>query len=182
MIGQRRREAQVAHHADLVGRVGSEVTQHTEHLRRDVHRPHEEAGEDLRTERVERELERRDDPEVPAAAAQTPEQVGILVGARDEELAVGGDDVARQEAVDREPELAHQVADPTAERQPGDTGVADDATGRRQAERLALTIEVLVEAAPSRRMVRATGSTRDPVIAERSITMPSSHRACPATA
>ena len=94
--GQRRREAQVAHDADLVGRVGGEVTQHAQHLRRDVHRPHEQAGQDLRTERVERELERRDDPEVPAATAETPEQVGVLVGARDEELAVGGDDVARQ--------------------------------------------------------------------------------------
>ena len=31
---------------------------------------------------------------------------------------------------------------------PGDAGVADDPAGSREAERLALTIEVLVEAAP----------------------------------
>ncbi len=83
-------------------------------------------GQHVRAERVELELERRDDPEVAAAAAQTPEQVGVLLLARDHELAVGGDDVTRAQVVDREAELAHQVADATAERQPRDAGVADD--------------------------------------------------------
>ena len=148
--GQRRREPQVAHDADLVRRVCCEVTQHTQHLRRDVHWPDEQAGEDLRTERVEREFERRDDPEVSATTAKTPEQVGIFVGAGDEKVAVGGDDVARREAVDRQAELAHEVPDPATECQSGNPGVADDPSCRGEPERLALTIEVLVETAALR--------------------------------
>ena len=53
--------------------------------------------------------------------------------------------------VDRQAHLAHQVADPAAERQPGDAGVADVAAGHRQPEGLALPVDVGVERAALRR-------------------------------
>ena len=55
------------------------------------------------------------DAEVPAAAPDRPEEVRLVVGVDSMELPVGGDDVGRQEAVDRQPVLADEVADPTAE-------------------------------------------------------------------
>ena len=52
-------------------------------------------------DRVELDLERGDDPEVAAAAAQRPEQVGLVVGVDAAELAVGGDELDRGDAVRR---------------------------------------------------------------------------------
>ena len=43
---------------------------------------HDEAGEHLGTHRVQRELERGHDAEVAATAADAPEQIGVLLGAR----------------------------------------------------------------------------------------------------
>jgi hypothetical protein len=93
------------------------------------------------------ELERGDDPEVAAPAAQAPEEVGVLLLARNDELTVGGDDIAREQVVDREAELPHHVADASAERQAGDSRVADDAAGDTEPERLALAIDVRIETA-----------------------------------
>ena len=83
-------------------------------------------------ERLEPELERGRDPEVPAGAAQAPEELGLLGLGRADEPAVGGDELDGGQVVDREPEVALEAADSPAERQPGDAGVADDArSGRR---------------------------------------------------
>ena len=111
-----------------------------------VHRPREHSRQHVGADRVELELERRDDPEVAAAAPETPEQVGVLLLARDHELAVGGDDVARAQVVDREAVLPHQVADAAAERETSDAGVADDPAGDAKPEHLALAVDVVVEA------------------------------------
>ena len=92
------------------------------------------------------ELERCDDPEVATAAAQAPEEVRVLVLARDDEVAVGRDDVAGAQVVDRETELPHQVADAATEGQAPDAGVADDAAGDREPECLALAVDMVVEA------------------------------------
>ena len=72
---------------------------------------------------AEREL--RDDAEVPTAAAQRPEQVGVLLRARPHDAAVGKDDLGGDERVDREAVRAHQPADAAAEREPADAGVGD---------------------------------------------------------
>ena len=53
----------------------------------------DEAGQDLRAHRVEPELERGHDAEVAAAAPEPPEEVGLVLLARVEELAVGRHDV-----------------------------------------------------------------------------------------
>ena len=75
---------------------------------------------------VAAEGERGDDAEVPAAAAQRPEQVGVVVGAGGDEGAVGEHDIGREQVVDREPEAAGQVADAAAERQAGHAGCGDE--------------------------------------------------------
>ena len=77
-------------------------------------------------ERMQPELERGRDPEVRARAAQAPEEVGVLVLARPDEPAVGGDELDGEQAVDRQAELALQAAHPAAEREAGDAGVRDD--------------------------------------------------------
>ena len=66
---KRRRQAQIAHDADLVRRIGDEVAQEPEHPGCLVHRPGEQAGQHGRAEGMQLELERRDDAEVAATAA-----------------------------------------------------------------------------------------------------------------
>jgi len=48
-----------------------------QHLRRALPREEEDAGVDVR-DRVELELERRDDAEVPAGAPECPEELGLV--------------------------------------------------------------------------------------------------------
>ena len=91
---------------------------------------------------MEAELERGDHAEVAAAASQRPEQVGVLVLGRPQQLAVGRYDVDSEEVVDREAVLAHQPADATAQGQPGDSGVAHDSAGGGQTVRLRLVVDV----------------------------------------
>ena len=54
----------------------------------------------------ERGTERGDDAEVAAAAAQRPEQIGVLVRARGDRAAVGQHHVGLEQVVDRQPVLA----------------------------------------------------------------------------
>jgi hypothetical protein len=76
---------------------------------------------------MEAHLERGRDAEVAAAAAQRPEEVGVLVGARGDDRAVGRDDLGPEQAVGREAMLAREPPHTAAER------VAGDADGRRRA-------------------------------------------------
>ena len=73
------------------------------------------------------ELEARRDAEVRARAAQAPEQLRLLVRGRPDEAPVGGHELDRPKAVDRQPEPPLEPADAATERQPGDARVADDA-------------------------------------------------------
>ena len=81
---------------------------------------------------VQAEQERRDDAEVAAAAADRPVQVGVLVRARADALAVREHELGLEQVVDREPEGARQVPETAAEREPADAGGRDDAAGGRQ--------------------------------------------------
>ena len=92
---------------------------------------------------VEPIVEAGHDAEVAAATADRPEQVGMVVGVDLEEPAVGGHDLGAEQVVDRQPELADEIADAAAERDPADadrTGVAEPgrqavlADGRRVLE------------------------------------------------
>ncbi len=126
-------------------------------------------------DRVEPVAEAGRDPEVAAAAAERPEEVGVLRFGRRQQPAVGGDDVDRQQVVDRHPVLAHQPAHPAAERQPGDADGRHVAARRRQpvdrgCERC--TRPRSGRLPPRRRAAR--GSTSSRFMRERSRTSPSS--------
>ena len=98
---------------------------------------------------VQGELERGDDAEVPAAAAQRPEQVLVLVLARDEDAAVGGDHLGAHEVVARQAAAAREVADAPAQRQTAHAGGRDDAPGRGEAEGVGGVVEVAPRGAAS---------------------------------
>ena len=100
-------------------------------------RRHEQRAAEDHPDRIEAELEAGHDAEVAAAAADGPEQVGVLLLARGDEPALGGDDLDRDERIDGQAVLAHQPADAATERQAGQAdaaGVAERASrgrGRR---------------------------------------------------
>jgi hypothetical protein len=100
------------------------------------------AGENQRADRVQAVLQRGHHAEVAAAAPQPPEQVGVLVLAGGDELAIGGDHVGRQQVVAGQAALAQQPADPAAEGEAGDAGAGHQAAGDGQAERLGLVVEL----------------------------------------
>jgi hypothetical protein len=91
--------------------------------------PEDGPGQDGWPDGVKVELERGDHAEVTAAASQRPEQIGVLVLGRPQQLAVRRHDVNREEVVDRQAVLAHQPADATAEGEPGNAGVAHYSAG-----------------------------------------------------
>ena len=124
----RRRGGEVGEEAQDLGGIG-EVVDHA-------------AGDDLRAHGMQPVLQRGDDPEVPAAAAQAPEQVGVLVGARRHPLAVGGDDLRGEQVVARGPVLAGDPAEPAAEGQPGHAGERDVAGRGGEAEGLRRPVDV----------------------------------------
>jgi hypothetical protein len=104
--------------------------------------PEQQAGLHDRPHLVQAELELGDHAEVAAAAADRPEQVGILVRRGPLDPPVGGDQLGRGEVVDGQPGLAGQPAHATAQRQPADTGVTDRAGGHGQAVRLRGGVQV----------------------------------------
>jgi hypothetical protein len=100
-----------------------------QHLGAPLQREEEDARVDL-ADRVERELERRDDAERAAAAAQSPEEVGVLLRIGANEPAARVHELDGRNAVRGEAVAPGQPADAAAE------GVAHDADiGRRARER-----------------------------------------------
>src|SRR5205807_1789551 len=81
-----------------------------------------EATADDRLERMEAELEARNDAEVAAAAAEPPEQLGVLLVARANDLARGSDQLGGGQIVASESVLGGEVADAAAEGEAGDPG------------------------------------------------------------
>ena len=128
--------------AELVGRFGDEVPVEAQHVGGILGRPEDRSGHHGRADGVQREPERGDDAEVAAAAAQRPEQVGVFVGGRPDDAALGGDHLGGQQVVDGEPVLAHEKADAATEREPGDAGVAHDAARGGQTVGLCLVVDV----------------------------------------
>ena len=119
----------------LPRRAGQELAVGAHHLLGLLERPERGSGQDG-ADGMQSELERGDDAEVAAAAADRPEQVGVLLGARTRLCSVGEHDVGLEQIVDRQAVAPRQVADPAAERQPADAGGRDEATWRREAVRV----------------------------------------------
>ena len=105
---------------------------------------------------MQAELERGHDAEVPAPAAQRPEQVGVLVVARADDAAVGEHDLGRDEVVDRHPVAPALVRDAAAEREARDAGLGHDAAGRGEPERRGHAIDV----GPGRAALHVHGAAR----------------------
>ena len=74
---QRRREVEPDEAAQLLGRLGDVLAVEAQHVVGPVDRVHDRAAVDV-GDRVQAVLERGHDAEVAAAAAQRPEQVGVL--------------------------------------------------------------------------------------------------------
>ena len=129
------------------GSVAHPVAVEAQHLFGAVAGEEDRAGQHHRADRMQPELERGHDAEVAAAAAQAPEQLGVLVLAGVHELAVGGDDVGGEQVVAGQAELAHQPADAAAEREPGDPGGGHEPAGDGEPEGLRLVVEVRPRAA-----------------------------------
>src|SRR5512138_394746 len=65
---------------------------------------------------MELEPEPRDDTEVPAATANSPEEISVMLGVGADVPSVRRHHLGGDERIDREAELAHDKADPAAER------------------------------------------------------------------
>jgi hypothetical protein len=81
-------------------------------------------------------------PEVPATAAQGPEQIGVFDAGHTQHLAVGGHHLHRQQVVACPAVAARQVAEAATHREPGDAGGRDEAEHRGQAVQLRLAVDV----------------------------------------
>ena len=149
MLGKhrRRRNREKREEAvDVLRRAENELAVGLHHLRGLLERP-ERRPRVHRSHRMRAELERRDDAEVAAAAAQRPEQVGVLRLVCRDDAAVGQHDVGRQQVVDRQPVLAGEVADAAAERQAADAGRRDEPARHGQPEGMRGVIDVAPHAA-----------------------------------
>ena len=158
-FGEKRRGRsgrEIGQRGQLVGQLAHPVAVEAQHLFGAVAREEDRAGQQHRADRVQPVLERGRDAEVPAAAAQAPQQLGILVLAGVHELSVGGDDVGGEQVVAGQADLAHQPADAAAEREPGDPRGGHEPAGHREPERLRLVVEVRPRAAA----LGAGGATR----------------------
>jgi hypothetical protein len=96
----------------------------------------------LWADRVEAELERCNDPEVPASAAQRPEKVRVIALARADAAAVGENDLGGDEVVEAEAELPGEIAGPAAECVAGDPDGRDGAARRRKPVLLRCCVEL----------------------------------------
>ena len=116
-------------------------------------------GEDVHhlwPDRVELEGELGDDTEVAAAAAQPPEQVGVLAGVGADDAAIRQDDGRRDQVVAGQAVGIAQPAETAAERQAGHAGDADHAAGGRQSVGLRRRVDI----APG----RAAADKRQPLL------------------
>ncbi len=88
------------------------------------------------------EFERGHHPEIPAAAFQSPEKVGIFVIAGPHQAAIGGDYFRAEQVVAGESVLAHDPAEPSAQGQTRKPGIRVSAGRRRQTKGLGCAVEL----------------------------------------
>ncbi len=99
-------------------------------------------AEHLVLDRVQRQVQRADDAEVATAAAQPPEQLGVLVRRCAHEPSVGGHELGADEVVAGEAVLALQPARAAAEGEAGDAGGRHAPSGGCQAMRGRRAVEL----------------------------------------
>src|SRR5207253_4205291 len=101
--------------------------------------------------------EPRRDAEVAAAAADAPEEVGVVDGGRIDHPSVRSHDLRSHEVVAREAETAEQEADPAAEGQAADSGRAERAARRGEPVLRGRVVEVAPKGAAGRARDSARG-------------------------
>jgi len=109
----------------------------------------DEDEHDIRPDGVQPEFEGGHNAEVTAAAAQSPQQVGVLGGAGMHQPAIGGYDLRRDQVVAAQAVGAAQPAIAAAQRQPGDARPGIHAARRRQTVRLRRRVDVAPRRAAS---------------------------------
>ena len=117
------------------------VTEVADDIDGDIARVEEKSAQD-RVYRVGLELERSDHAEVPASAAESPEEILVFRGIGGEHFAVGGDYLARQQIVDGHAVLAKQPTDTTTQRETANTGLRDDAARNGKTEDVRFAVEI----------------------------------------
>jgi len=110
---QRRRRHHRGDGGKLLGRRLGGGDEAAYHLRR--RRQYERAAGEGR-QFVQAVLPARHDAEIAAAAAQRPEQVGVVGRVGEDDVAGGGHDFGGEHRIDGQPVLAHEIADAAAER------------------------------------------------------------------
>lgn len=109
------------------------------------------------------ELERGDDPEVAAAPADGPEQIGVLVGRGPQDPAIGGDDFRGDQVVDAQAVVPGQPAHAAAQDESPDAGVTDQPGGDGQPVGLGRRVHVSQQRAAADRGPLRGGVDRDRV-------------------
>src|SRR4029079_13139564 len=120
------------------GQRGSEGLPHRERIGRTVEA---DAFRQGGTERMEAELQGRDDPEVRAGPAYRPEQVRMVRLARSHVRAVSGHELDGRQGVEGQAAAPLEPADAPAECQAGDAGVPDGPDGADETMRLGSAVE-----------------------------------------
>ncbi len=126
-----------------------------QHLGGAVELEQRDAAEHLLRQRVQRELERGHDAERAAAAAQGPEQLGVLVGGRAHDAPVPGHELGGDEVVAGEPVQPLEPAGAAAQGQAGDAGAGDAPARRGQAVLARRTVDLRPRWRRRRRVPRA---------------------------
>ena len=103
---------------------------------------HHHAADNGGPDRVQLVLEGGDDAEVAAAAADGPEEIGMLGRAGVNRVAVREDEIGAEQVVDRHAVTPAEPPEAAAQRESGDAGVTDRASRRCEPERLRGFVEV----------------------------------------
>jgi len=118
-------------------------------------------------------------PKLPPPPRIAQNRVRVLLRGRAHQPPVGQHHVRADEVVQREPVPVGQPAEATAEREPGDPGVADRPAGNREPVLLRGGVDLGQRATRPQTAVFATGSTTTEFIRLRSIISPSSRQDAP---
>ena len=121
-VGDRREVQQRHPRHELVGEAALYRAPGVEHLGCALEREEQRSGVEL-VDGMDGELDRGHDAEVAAAAAQRPEQVGVMLVVGTHEGPVGGHELQRCDGVRLQPVLAGQPAHAAAQRVAGDPDI-----------------------------------------------------------
>ena len=138
--GQGRGLAQNGPDGQLVGRIIGNLAEGAKQVLGVVQRVNDQAGKNLGPHIVKLELEAGDDAEIPAPAADRPEEVAVLGLASAQDFAAGGHHLGPDQVVYGHAMLAGDPAEAAAQRQARDAGGRIDADRGRQGVRLGFLV------------------------------------------